>query len=215
MAERLNGIQAQRFAPAYLHQTNHKVKALWFELFKEKLRIRIPERKAAGVFQRKHACGFYQFSFAGVTGFSCDSSDWNKYLKQRGRIKERGMRMEYQSAIEELAQVLANRFSRISRGWEASTPGERQEDLENILAARNAAAKLQDLVTESEAAVLLALDDPLKAVADQWLELTGLDRPQDEALIRCVRILCGDTPRRDTQKASKKQKTHRRSPMTR
>ena len=69
--------------------------------------------------------------------------------------------MEYQSAIEELAQVLANRFSRISRRWEASTPGERQEDLENILAARNVAAKLQDLVTESEAAVLLALDDPL------------------------------------------------------
>ena len=116
---------------------------------RKKLRIRIPEQKAAGVFQQKHTCGF-----------SCDSSDWNKYLKQRGRTRERGMNVEYQSAIEELAQVLANRFSRISRGWEASTPGA-QEDLENILAARNVAAKLQNLVTESEAAVLLALDDPL------------------------------------------------------
>ena len=87
------------------------------------------------------------------------------------------MSVEYQSAIEELAQVLANRFARLARGWEASTPGKRQDDLENILAARNVAAKLQDLVTESDAVALLALEDPLKAVADQWLKLTGLDRP--------------------------------------
>ena len=111
------------------------------------------------------------------------------------------MSVEYQSAIEELAQVLANRFARLARGWEASTPGKRQDDLENILAARNVTAKLQDLVTESDAVALLALEDPLKAVADQWLKLTGLDRPQDEALIRCVRILCGDTPQRDSQQA--------------
>lgn len=125
------------------------------------------------------------------------------------------MSVECQSAAEELGQVLANRFSRISRGWEASTPGERQDNLENVLAARNVAAKLQDLVTESDAVALLALDDPLKAVADQWLELTGLNRPQDEALLRCVRILCGDTPQRDTQQTAKKQRAHRRSPMAR
>ena len=64
------------------------------------------------------------------------------------------MSVEYQSAIEELAQVLANRFARLARGWEASTPGKRQDDLENILAARNVAAKLQDLVTESDAVAL-------------------------------------------------------------
>ena len=87
--------------------------------------------------------------------------------------------------------------------------------MENILAARNVAAKLQDLVTESDAVALLALEDPLKAVADQWLKLTGLDRPQDEALIRCVRILCGDTPQRDSQQAGTKKKPHRRSSMTR
>ena len=125
------------------------------------------------------------------------------------------MSVEYESAIEELAQVLANRFARLARGWEASTPGKRQDDLENILAARNVAAKLQDLVTESDAVALLALEDPLKAVADQWLKLTGLDRPQDEALIRCVRILCGDTPQRDSQQAGTKKKPHRRSSMTR
>ena len=125
------------------------------------------------------------------------------------------MSVEYQSAIEELAQVLANRFARLARGWEASTPGKRQHDLENILAARNVAAKLQDLVTESDAVALLALENPLKAVADQWLKLTGLDRPQDEALIRCVRILCGDTPQRDSQQAGTKKKPHRRSSMTR
>ena len=125
------------------------------------------------------------------------------------------MSVEYDSAIEELAQVLANRFARLARGWEASTPGNRQDDLENILAARNVAAKLQDLVTESDAVALLALEDPLKAVADQWLKLTGLDRPQDEALIRCVRILCGDTPQRDSQQAGTKKKPHRRSSMTR
>ncbi len=125
------------------------------------------------------------------------------------------MSVEYQSAIEELAQVLANRFARLAQGWEASTPGKRQDDLENILAARNVAAKLQDLVTESDAVALLALEDPLKAVADQWLKLTGLDRPQDEALIRCVRILCGDTPQRDSQQAGTKKKPHRRSSMTR
>ena len=44
--------------------------------------------------------------------------------------------MKCQSAVGELAQVLASRFSRISRRWEASTPGERQEDLENVLVAR-------------------------------------------------------------------------------
>ena len=125
------------------------------------------------------------------------------------------MSVEYQSAIEELAQVLANRFARLARGCEASTPGKRQDDLENILAARNVAAKLQDLVTESDAVALLALEGPLKAVADQWLKLTGLDRPQDEALIRCVRILCGDTPQRDSQQAGTKKKPHRRSSMTR
>ena len=125
------------------------------------------------------------------------------------------MSVEYDSAIEELAQVLANRFARLARGWEVSTPGKRQDDLENILAARNVAAKLQDLVTESDAVALLALEDPLKAVADQWLKLTGLDRPQDEALIRCVRILCGDTPQRDSQQAGTKKKPHRRSSMTR
>ena len=125
------------------------------------------------------------------------------------------MSVEYDSAIEELAQVLANRFARLARGWEASTPGKRQDDLENILAARNVAAKLQDLVTESDAVALLALDDPLKTVADQWLKLTGLDRPQDEALIHCVRTLCGGTPQRDTQQVAKRQKTHRRGPMTR
>ena len=125
------------------------------------------------------------------------------------------MSVEYDSAIEELAQVLANRFARLARGWEASTPGKRQHDLENILAARNVTAKLQDLVTESDAVALLALEDPLKAVADQWLKLTGLDRPQDEALIRCVRILCGDTPQRDSQQAGTKKKPHRRSSMTR
>ena len=125
------------------------------------------------------------------------------------------MSVEYDSAIEELAQVLANRFARLARGWEASTPGKRQEDLENILAARNVVAKLQDLVAESDAVALLALDDPLKAVADQWLQLTGLDRPQDEALIHCVRTLCGGTPQRNTQQVAKRQKTHRRGPMTR
>ena len=35
------------------------------------------------------------------------------------------MSVEYQSAIEELAQVLANRFAQLAQGWEASTPGKR------------------------------------------------------------------------------------------
>ena len=84
------------------------------------------------------------------------------------------MSVEYASAIEELAQVLANRFARLARGWEASTPGKRQEDLEKILAARNVAAKLPDLITESDALALLNLEAPLQAVAEQWLKMTGL-----------------------------------------
>ena len=77
------------------------------------------------------------------------------------------MSAEYSNAIEKLVQVLANRFSRIARSWEASTPGEQMEKLEKILAIRNVAAKLPELITESDAVFLLALDDPLQAVADQ------------------------------------------------
>ena len=40
--------RGQRFDPAYLHQTNHNATALWFELFKKKLRIRIPRKGARG-----------------------------------------------------------------------------------------------------------------------------------------------------------------------
>ena len=125
------------------------------------------------------------------------------------------MSVEYDSAIEELAQVLANRFARLARGWEASTPGKRQDDLENILAARNVAAKLQDLVAESDAVALLKLENPLQAVAEQWLRATGLDRPQDDALRQCVGTLCGNTLQQDARQTAKTQKAHRRDPMAR
>lgn len=44
--------KGQRFNPAYLHQTNHKALALWFELFRGKLRIWIPKQKTTEVFYR-------------------------------------------------------------------------------------------------------------------------------------------------------------------
>ena len=125
------------------------------------------------------------------------------------------MSVEYDSAIEELAQVLANRFARLARCWEASTPGKRQEDLEKILAARNVAAKLPDLITESDALALLKLEDPLQAVAEQWLRATGLDRPQDDALRQCVGTLCGNAMRRDARQTARTPKAHRRDPMAR
>ena len=125
------------------------------------------------------------------------------------------MSVEYASAIEELAQVLANRFARLARGWEASTPGKRQEDLEKILAARNVAAKLPDLITESDALALLNLEDPLQAVAEQWLKMTGLDRPQDDTLRQCVGTLCGSALRQDARQTAKTQKAHRRDTMAR
>ena len=125
------------------------------------------------------------------------------------------MSVEYASAIEELAQVLANRFARLARGWEASTPGKRQEDLEKILAARNVAAKLPDLITESDALALLNLEDPLQAVAEQWLKMTGLDRPQDDALRQCVGTLCGSALWQDARQMAKTQKAHRRDTMAR
>ncbi|USF26237.1 hypothetical protein N510_001165 [Firmicutes bacterium ASF500] len=125
------------------------------------------------------------------------------------------MSVEYASAIEELAQVLANRFARLARGWEASTPGKRQDDLEKILAARNVAAKLPDLITESDALALLNLEDPLQAVAEQWLKMTGLDRPQDDALRQCVGTLCGSALRQDALQTAKTQKAHRRDTMAR
>jgi len=52
------------------------------------------------------------------------------------------MSAEYSNAIEKLVQVLANRFSRIARSWEASTPGEQMEKLEKILAIRNVAGEM-------------------------------------------------------------------------
>ena len=125
------------------------------------------------------------------------------------------MSAEYSSAIEKLVQVLANRFSRIARSWEASTPGEQMEKLEKILAIRNVAAKLPELITESDAVFLLALDDPLQAVADQWLSLTGLDRPQDDALRCCVAALHAAALRQDAPQMPKKQRAHHREPKTR
>lgn len=120
--------------------------------------------------------------------------------------------MEYRNAVEELADVLANRFARLSRGWEASRPGDRLDSLEHILAGRHVAARLVDLITESDAAFLLKLDDPLKAVADQWLEATGLSQSQDDTLLRCVETLRDSTLQQDIPK---KQKSPRRSSMTR
>ena len=125
------------------------------------------------------------------------------------------MSVEYDSAVEELAQVLANRFARLARGWEASTPGKRMEDLEKILAARNVAAKLPDLITESDALALLKLEDPLQAVAEQWLRATGLDRPQDNALRQCVGTLCANDLRQDARQTARTQKAHRRDSMAR
>ena len=62
LGERLNGIQGgQRFDPAYLHQTNHKAKALWFELFKEKLRNRIPRKGAGGASSKALPAPFFGF----------------------------------------------------------------------------------------------------------------------------------------------------------
>lgn len=120
--------------------------------------------------------------------------------------------MEYQNAKEELADVLANRFARLSRSWEASRSGDRLRNLENVLAARNVAAKLTDLITESDAAFLLKLDDPLKAVADQWLEMTGLNCPQDSALLRCVGTLQNSDLH---QNVPQKHKSPRRNLITR
>ena len=54
----------QRFDPAYLHQTNHKVKALWFELFKEKLRNRIPRKGAGSASSKALPAPFFVFCLA-------------------------------------------------------------------------------------------------------------------------------------------------------
>lgn len=125
------------------------------------------------------------------------------------------MSVEHPNATDELAQVLADRFSGIVRGWEASAPEKRMENLEKILASRNAADALPNIVTESDALLLLKLDDPLQVIADQWLKLTGLDRPQDGALRCCVASLHAAALRQDTPQMPKKQKAHRREPKAR
>lgn len=125
------------------------------------------------------------------------------------------MSVQYNSAKEKLTQVLANRFAQLARGWEASTLGKRLDDLEKILAARNVAAKLPDLITESDALTLLNLDDPLQAIADQWLKSTGLDHPQDDALRQCIGTLCGNALQQNAHQTARKQKAHRRDPMAR
>lgn len=125
------------------------------------------------------------------------------------------MSAEHPSAAKELARVLADCFSEIAHDWEASSPEKRMENLEKILASRNAAAALPNIVTESDALLLLKLDDPLQAVANQWLKLTGLDRPQDGALRCCVASLCAAALRQDTPQMPKKQKAHCREPRAR
>lgn len=125
------------------------------------------------------------------------------------------MSAEHPNATEELAQVLADRFSGIAHGWKASAPEKRMEDLEKILAARNVAAALPSIVTESDALLLLKLDDPLQAIADQWLKLTGLDHPQDGALRCCVAALCAAALRQDIPQMPKKQKAHCRESKAR
>ena len=57
-------VGGQRFDPAYLHQTNHKVKALWFELFKEKLRNRIPRKGAGSASSKALPAPFFVFCLA-------------------------------------------------------------------------------------------------------------------------------------------------------
>ena len=50
------------------------------------------------------------------------------------------------------------------------------------------------------------------ALADQWLEATGLSQSQDDTLLRCVETLRDSTLQQDVPK---KQKSPRRSSMTR
>ena len=125
------------------------------------------------------------------------------------------MSVEHQSAKDKLAQVLADRYSRLSRRWEASTPGKRQAALEEILAARFVAARFPDIITALDAQFLLQLDDPLQAVADQWLEVTGLNRSQDDILVQCVGTLRDNTLQQSDRHAAKKPKSPRRDSMAR
>lgn len=103
--------------------------------------------------------------------------------------------MEQKTALEKLEHTMSNEFAALVRGWDASPLGEKLRNLEHILAARRVVSRLPDILSEDAAASLLTLEKPLEAVADQWLEERGLDRGQDDTLIRCVDALCGhDAP---------------------
>lgn len=85
--------------------------------------------------------------------------------------------MEFKSSLEKLDHEISKSFARLARGWMAGTPGEMLDGAERIAAARLVAEHLVSSITETDAAFLLTLADPLEAMTDK---LTARRRFQPE-----------------------------------